>query len=103
MTNTPLLEKDKSNQINYTVKSQANIYMFKFNTFLAHINKSTKAFNQKPDFYKAYFKTANTLKEKQVSLKSVSPQFNSSTFSIPLKYKYKNGSTCFYLLRGCTN
>jgi len=103
LVKTPLLEKTKSQYINYPVNYQPNTYVFKFNTLITRINKNSSPLNQNPNFYKAYFKTANTLKEKQVVFKVLSSQFNNSTFSIPLKYKYKNGSMCFYLLRGCKN
>jgi hypothetical protein len=101
MTTTLLLEKNKSNLINYATNLKVNTYTQKFNTFIASINTST--LHKKTDFYKAYFKTIYTSNKKQVVLKSFSPRFNSDTFSIPLKYKYKNGSTCFYLLKSCKN
>jgi len=98
-----LLENAKSHQINYPVNYQPNTYVFKFNTLITSINKNSSPLNQNPNFYKAYFKTKYASERKQVAFKAFSPQFNSSTFSIPLKYKYKNGSMCFYLLRGCHN
>lgn len=103
LVKTPLLENAKSNHINYPVNFQSNTYSFKFKTLIASINKNTTPLNQKTDFYKAYFKANNTLKEKKIVFNSFTSQFSNSDFSIPLKYKYKNGSTCFYLLKSCKN
>jgi len=100
---TPLLERVKSNHINQVTNFQANTYMLKFSTLITRINKSNIPFNQKTGFYKAYFKAQNTTKEKKMVFNSFHPQFDSSSFSIPLKYKYKNGSICFYLVKGCEN
>ncbi len=111
ITNTSFLGKGKSSQIDSSANFikgsqllsdlQSNTYTQKFNTFITSVNKNLTY--KKPDFYKAYFKSNNISNKKQVVLKSFAPQFNSATFSIPLKYKYKNGSTCFYLLKSCNN
>ncbi|MFK5889428.1 MAG: hypothetical protein QM486_01710 [Flavobacteriaceae bacterium] len=103
LVKTSLLEKTKSRHVNQAVNLQPNTYLFKFNTLITRINKITLPFNQNPNFYKAYFKAKNTTKEKKMVFNSFQPQFNSNDFSIPLKYKYKNGSTCFYLLKSCQN
>ncbi len=103
IVNTPFLERSKVHQIYYSENFQPNTYVFKYNSLVTRINKNFNTLNKKTDFYKTYFKANNTTKEKQVVFKAFSPQFNSTDFSIPLEYKYKNGSICFYLLKGCEN
>ena len=101
IVNTFLLDKTKSNRIIYAVNLHPNTYAFKFNSLVTRLNKNFNTFNIKTDFYKAYFKTVNTINEKKGVFKAFSPQFSSSSFSLSLKNKYKNGSICFYLLNSC--
>ena len=73
IVNTFLLDKTKSNRIIYAVNLHPNTYTFKFNSLVTRLNKNFNTFNIKTDFYKAYFKTVNTINEKKGYLRRFRP------------------------------
>ena len=84
-----------------TVRSLFNPLENKFNKFVLVLNAQVVFHKKEFTSDKAYFNKNQLLynKNEKVAFSEFYPNITNKGFSLPLRYKYKNGSPCFYLLK----